>query len=71
MAITQKNYRAFAEEIKLSIARDVGEGGGGQEIASVARRIADVMKADNPRFRYDTFFEACGLDSYGYPVKGD
>ncbi len=34
-------------------------------VAVAARAVADVLKADNPRFRYDAFFDACGLDPYG------
>lgn len=34
-------------------------------VADVARSLADKFKRDNPKFRYDKFFEACGLDVYG------
>ena len=31
----------------------------------VIKMVADTCKADNPSFRYDTFFSACGLDKWG------
>lgn len=67
MSMTRKDYRAIAEQIKWSLKganEDATQG-----VAQTARNVADALKADNSRFRYDTFFEACGLDSYGYPVK--
>ena len=35
------------------------------EIARIARDLADEFKRSNTRFRYDRFFEACGLDPFG------
>lgn len=40
-------------------------------VAWLARQIADDLKRDNRAFRYDKFFEACGLDEHGEPPKKD
>lgn len=34
-------------------------------VADIARQLADMFKADNTEFRYDRFFPACRLDSWG------
>lgn len=34
-------------------------------VKQLTQRLAEEMKRDNPRFRYDKFFEACGLDGWG------
>jgi hypothetical protein len=34
-------------------------------VSELAKRLADLFKADNPRFRCDCFFAACWLDSWG------
>ena len=35
----------------------------------IAGGLAYMFKCDNPRFRYDTFFVACGLDEFGKAGK--
>jgi hypothetical protein len=61
--MSRKHYRQIAAVIndnrrsESAIAR--------LAVAGVARDIADILKRDNPRFRYDKFFEACGLDAFG------
>lgn len=53
--MSRKDYRAIADAIR-------SVGGDYFLRLQIADRIADVMSADNPRFRRDTFLEACGLD---------
>lgn len=64
MAMSKKDYELIAETIEYRLATaltpEVAEG-----VASVARELAGRFKGDNYRFRYDTFFKACGLDSWG------
>lgn len=63
-AYTQKHYREAAATI-----REVVEGAYTEVELSAAvvivRNLADMYKRDNPKFRYDTFYEACGLDEWG------
>ena len=62
----RKDYRsiagAFANALSLHVDYYAQEGDG---IALAARNVAEALKADNPNFRYDKFFEAIGLDSWG------
>lgn len=64
MAASRKLYRMIAENVKQDL-----EGNNGQRQAGIAlvvrESIAPALKADNPNFRYDYFFEACGLDEFG------
>ena len=66
--MSRKNYRAVAEIIKRHLDAEM-EGQSGeaarQAIASVARSLADHFKAENYNFRYDKFYEACGLNEWG------
>ena len=67
MSATRNLYR----EIASMIADDLNQAAHPhteayrQGVAMTASRLADVLQADNPRFRYDRFFAACGLDAYG------
>jgi hypothetical protein len=66
MPATQRLYKKVAADIAGTLERsDVCK----DSVALVTRKLADNFKFDNSRFRYDTFFEACGLDGFGY-VKG-
>lgn len=73
MSMSRKNYRDAAQTINnavhaanaLTPARKRASLLTCQDIAS---GLAFMFKSDNPRFRYDTFFEACGLDAYGKPI---
>jgi hypothetical protein len=61
MAMSKKDYQAIAGAIYSSAHMDrlvFGSEGIGA-ILSTARRIADVLAADNPRFNRDLFIEAC------------
>lgn len=65
--MSRKDYTKIAESIHDSLdsryftATEFRLG-----VAETARNLADVFKADNPHFRHDFFFEACGLNSMGY-----
>lgn len=62
----RKNYKAIAESIHSTLydtpftTPEFKEG-----VRQTAIHLADVLRADNPNFRYDFFFEACGLDAFG------
>jgi hypothetical protein len=47
----------------------------GAAVAKVARKLAHAFKNSNREFRYDKFFAACGLDSWGeltpHPVSNN
>lgn len=62
MSATRKDYRAAAAAFAGALASypESAEG-----ISRAARDLATHFKSDNPRFRFDIFFEACGLDSFG------
>jgi hypothetical protein len=62
---SRRFYTAIAGNFKAALDREHDL----DAIASVARDVATTCKIDNPNFRYDWFFDACGLDSHGY-VKG-
>lgn len=38
-------------------------------VASVARSLAHMFSKRNPRFSYDKFYKACGLDAQGFPME--
>lgn len=69
MAATRSLYRSVAKDFanmldaadRLGLDRDT--------LATAARNVAQSFKIDRSEFRYDKFFEACGLDGFGY-VKG-
>lgn len=62
--------RQLYRGIATNVAQCLGNSGTCKDsVAELARKIADTLKADRSQFRYDTFFAACGLDSFGY-VKG-
>ena len=64
MAMSRKNYWAIAGAIKGRVEANVEDKVLG-EIAALARDLAREFKRDNHNFRYDVFFAACGLDSFG------
>lgn len=68
MSMSRKDYRAAAAVIKAELEQvaDYSDRFVAQaSIASIARALAENFKRDNSAFRYDTFFEACGLDYDG------
>lgn len=62
MAMSRGDYEEIANVINDNLEDTMVES---RAIATMARELADVFKANNPRFRYDTFFAACGLDEWG------
>lgn len=64
MSMTRKDYVAFAGMLSEEIRNYPA---GRSFTARVARNIANILKDDSPRFRYDTFYAACGLDEWGFP----
>lgn len=62
MAMSRNDYTKIADIINDNLADTMVES---RAIAGVAREMADYFKSDNPNFRYDTFFSACGLDEWG------
>lgn len=69
---SRKIYREVAGALKGRMAehdpRDMIDVAVLEGIAKAARTIADVFKRDNPMFRYDTFYAACGLNEWGHAV---
>jgi hypothetical protein len=67
--MTRKDYVMIAETIRELLADIDRESPGMREVltgermgvASVARRLADQLRQDNPRFDRTRFIEACGL----------
>lgn len=62
MSMSKRDYVKIADIINDNLADTMVES---RAVAGVAREMADYFKSDNPSFRYDTFFEACGLDPFG------
>lgn len=62
MSMSKRNYAKIADIINDNLADTMVES---RAIAGVAREMADYFKSDNPNFRYDVFFDACGLDEWG------
>lgn len=71
--MTRKDYVAIAEAIEVSNGGPFNIENDGSDYANdlfgvwaeslliVARNIADVMQADNPRFDRNRFLKACGV----------
>lgn len=67
--MTRKDYVMIADAIRELLADIDRESPGMREVlrgermgvASVARRLADQLRQDNPRFDRTRFIEACGL----------
>lgn len=71
--MTQRDYIAIAKAIYDSRRTRNSQFGNGplaeaerRVAGEIASRIADVLEADNPRFKRDAFMKAC--DTYGYKV---
>lgn len=62
--MSRKDYRAIADVIENEM-RFAKSDETRQAIANIAREMARVFKADNPRFRFDVFYSACGLTEWG------
>lgn len=62
MAMSRRDYAKIADIVNDNLADTMVES---RAVAGVARELADYFKSDNSNFRFDTFFEACGLDPFG------
>ena len=61
MAMTRKDYRAFAEMLKeVRNALDVGCDCEQSVISDIEKGMIRIFKADNPRFQEGFFREASG-----------
>ena len=69
MSMSQKDYRLIAANIRRRLDIEASEYGL-LAIARLARDLANTFKGVNPDFRFDIFFEACGLDEWGN-LKGE
>lgn len=71
MPMTIKMHKRFAANIREALREANDRGTAHRDainrtIENLAMSIAESCKEDNPRqFRYDHFFEWCGLDGYG------
>lgn len=63
---TARMYRDVADSIERMVAHAERQADK-EVIAHVTRELADCLKRDNRAFRYDKFFEACGLNEFGFP----
>lgn len=66
--MTKKDYVVIAEAIRNVTARtdsDTFNPSFRDAVEDVVLHLTNRLKADNPRFRYDTFFKAAGLDEWG------
>lgn len=74
MAMSRKHYREVAgvihsalDSIRMEIAGEIIEDmwqprEAYEVLEAVTRELADAFKRDNPRFSYQTFYEACGIE---------
>jgi len=53
-AMSRKHYREMAEKIKNMADRE--------DAKKICKTFADMAKADNPRFKEEMFYAACGID---------
>lgn len=60
---SRKMYEAVAQVVRDNL--DLPPQDSKTALSQVAQDLADVFKADNPNFRYDAFYEACGLTAWG------
>lgn len=70
MAMSRKHYREFAATIRTEVEfaktlTPVRREFVIKAAENIANGLADTLKRDNSAFRYDTFFEAAGLDANG------
>lgn len=64
VALSRQDFQAAADTIARALRTD--NEAARITAAFIARDLADHFKKRNSAFRYDRFFEACGLDSFGY-----
>ena len=62
--MTKKDYKLIASAFQTNINEAVDDGhhaSGRQRVYVLAQTLANTLKADNPRFDYERFLEACGV----------
>lgn len=57
--MSRKDYIAIAESIRYSVASGEADKSAAK---AMAKRIADYMAQDNPRFNRSAFMFACGVE---------
>jgi hypothetical protein len=62
-AMSRKHYREMADKIKNMDNRDDAE--------KICRTFVEMAKADNPRFKEDMFYAACGIKSPASVLVGE
>ncbi len=67
--MSRKHYRVIANGFKAALYYANADTAEREGVASAARQVADELKADNGRFRYDKFYEWIGLDEWGRVKK--
>lgn len=74
-SMSRKHYRQFADAFRYEVNALEGltparRAAAVSVIESLADSVSSACKRDNSNFRYDTFFEACGLDGFGKVKTG-
>lgn len=69
MSASRKLYRDVATGILDEMHFAEGNKSMQLTIATVARSVASSFKAERSEFRYDKFYEACGLTEWGEPKR--
>lgn len=64
---SRKMYRSVALSLKTALGMTDDK----PVVARIARDLALDFKRENEAFRYDLFFEACGLDAFGEVIPTD
>lgn len=62
--MTERDYVLIAGVIAHCVDHTSPNTTGRQAVSNVARRMADALERDNPRFNRDTFLKACNVDDY-------
>lgn len=60
--MTRKDYQLIAQAINAPFVSDSLDMSDYAERERIANRLADSLKADNPRFDRARFLKACGLE---------
>ena len=66
--MTKKDYILLAGAIQESMPND-SYMERAEQYKITARKIAEALASDNPRFNYNTFYNACGLESDGIELS--
>jgi len=67
--MTQKDYVAVAQAV--CHRRMESRGVALRKVTELAADIAHIFAKDNPNFRFDRFYEACGFQEKDYDVALD